>query len=380
MTSRPPSPFAAPFAGLRVRPGTPALKRPSAEAIESFPRQAEELLEGTWRAQEALLASGKWDLSWMQGRHLLLAGATGSGLGVRLAVPAVRLMQDGGSVTVVARDLKRSLGYETGKALEAMARRAGAGPRFQWLNCGTALEGERLEQVVAALRSAGAERIVYVNTVAAASCGLMPGYPPVYVKDVDGEGIFQWELTPLDERGIEATRTVMGSTAVEYPHRLEAAGLDVAASVFADYRGSLDRSSRDPASPDYGRQGAYSTSLFLPKMIVQEAARRAYGTRRVVMDIFLPVMDTPALSMIPGGVAMYRLFQRLHEREGLRQAGLPELALGVLDRIGRRVGNQDDNPFPRLDTVEASLDLYFLEVLLRLGQDESSDFHFRRWL
>jgi len=316
----------------------------------------------------------------MQGRHVLLAGATGAGLGVRLAVAALRLLGDRGSVTVVARDLKRSLGYETGRALKNAAEEAGVGGRFQWLNCGTSLEGERLEQVVTALRDVGAERIVYVNTVAAASCGLLPGQPPVYVTDVDDEGLFQWEMTPLDERGIEATRTIMGSLAVAYPQRLEAAGLDVSARVFADYRGSLDRSSRDPSSPEYGRQGAYSTSLFLPKEIVQDATRRAYGTPRVALDVFLPVMNTPALSMIPGGVAMYRLFRLLHERAGLHQAGVPELALGVLDRIGRRLRDEDDNPFPRLDATEASLDLHFLEVLLRLNQDENSDFYYRRWL
>jgi hypothetical protein len=297
-----------------------------------------------------------------------------------MAVAALRMLGDRGSVTVLARDLKRSLGYETGKALKSLADQAGMSGRFQWLNCGMALEGERLKQVLLALREVGAEQIVYVNTVAAANCGLLPGFPPVYVKDVDVEGVFQWELAPLDERSIEATRTVMGSLAVEYPRRLEEAGLRVAASVFADYRGSLDRSSRDPSSPHYGRQGAYSTSLFLPKETIQEAVSQAYGTRRILMDVFLPVMNTPALAMIPGGVAMYQLYQRLHEREQMPRAEVPELALGVLDRIGRRLGNENDNPFPRLDRREASLDMYFWEVVRRLNQDENSDFYYRRWL
>jgi hypothetical protein len=380
MTSFGPSPFSMPFQGLRIKRGTPALRRPTREEIESFPGLAVDLLEETWRAQHPLVESGAYDLRWMEGRHLLLAGATGSGLGGRLAMAALRFLGDRGSLTILARDLKRSLGYESGVVMNSWAERAGLGTRFQWLNCGMALEGERIEQVVQALRHAGADRVVYVNTVAAASCGLLPGFPPVFVKDVDEEGAFQWELCPLDERSIEATRTIMGTLAVEYPRCLEQAGIPVEATVFADYRGSLDRSSRDPSSPDYGRQGAYSTSLFLPKQIIQEATSQAYGTGRILLDVFLPVMRTPALAMIPGGVAMYRLYQRLHEREGVARAEVPELALGVLDRIGRNLRKEDDNPFPRLDAQEASLDLCFWEVVRRINQDEQSDFYYRRWL
>jgi len=380
MNSSPSSPFAAPFPDLRVRLGTPPLRRPHREEIESFPARAGDLLAETWRAQEPFLKSGAYDLRWMDGRHLLLAGATGAGLGVRLAEAALHRVGDRGSVTVVARDLKRSLGYETGNALKLQADRAGFGRRFQWLNCGLAAEGERFEQVAASLKEAGADRLIYINTVAAASCGLLPGFPPVYVKDVDEEGVFQWELAPLDERSVEATRTIMGSLAVEVPLRLEEAGVRVEASVFADYRGSLDRSSRDPCSPHYGRHGAYSTSLFLPKEIIQEAASRAYGTGRILLDVFLPVMNTPALAMIPGGVATYRLYGRLHERERMHRTDVPELALGVLDRIGRRIRNEDDNPFPRLDGCEASLDLCFWEVVRRINRDEDSDFYYGRWL
>jgi hypothetical protein len=380
MTSSGTSPFASPAPGLRVKPGTPALKRPTREEIESFPGRAARLMEETWQEQGPLLESGAYDLKWMEGRHLLLAGATGAGLGGRLAMAAQRLVGDTGSVTVLARDLKRSLGYESGKAMQAWAGQAGMGNRFQWLNCGTALEGERLDQVASALQEAGAENVVYVNTVAAASCGLLPGFPPVFVKDVDEEGVFQWELLPLDERSIEATRSIMGAMAVSYPHALEEAGVRVAASVFADYRGSLDHSSRDGASPHYGRQGAYSTSLFLPKEIIQEAVSQAYGTDRVLLDIFLPVMNTSALSMIPGGTAMSHLYRNLHERQGLPRRDVPELALGFLERVGRRLAREDDNPFPRLDTEEASLDLYFWEVVRRLNQDEDSNFYYKRWL
>jgi len=374
------SPFALPAPGLRIRPGAPALRRPTAEEIEAFPREAAELLQRTWSVQKRIEQEGRVRLDWVQGKHFLLAGATGAGLGGALAVVLLHLLGDSGSLTVIGRDLSRSLGHETGRGMKSLADELGHGHRFHWLNTGLALEGGRLEEILAALREAGASRVIYVNTVAAASCGLLPGQPPVYVKDVDAEGIFQWELLPLDERSIEATRFVMGGMAVAFPRALEGMGVQVEASAFADWRGSLDLSSRDPASPAYGRQGAYSTSLYLPKEILQEETASAYGTGRVVIDVFFPVMNTRALGMIPGGVAMYHLYGKLLAREGLRQPQTEELALGMLERIGRAVSGEDDNPFPRLDGHEAALDLHFLEVVKRLNTDEDSDFYYQRWL
>jgi len=374
------SPFARPAPGIRIKRGAPVLRRPTAEEIAAFPGEAEELLRATWSAQQRLVEGGALGLDWIKGRHILLAGATGAGLGGALSVALVRLLGDAGSLTAIGRDLSRSLGYQTGAALQALAGELGHGRRFHWLNSGLALEGERLEEILAALREAGADRVVYVNTVAAANCGLLPGMPPVFIKDVDEEGLFQWELTPLDERSIEATRFVMGAMAVEFARVLERVGVQVEAGVFADWRGSLDLSSRDPESPAYGRQGAYSTSLYLPKEIIQGETSSAYGTGRVVIDVFFPVMNTRALGMIPGGVAMYHLYGKLMEKQGGPRPGTGELALGMLERIGRAVLREDDNPFPRLDGPEALLDLHFLEVVTRLNADENSDFYYRRWL
>lgn len=320
-------------------------------------------------------------MDWVEGRHFLLVGGTGSGLGGALAVAVLNQLGASGSLTIVARDLKRSLGYESTLLLKEKAEQAGLGERFQWLNTGAALEGGRFDQIVQAVKEARADRVVYVNTVAAAMSGLLPGFPPVFVKDVDEEGLFEWELTPLDERSIEATKFTMGTMAVQMPDALEKAGIAVEAVAFADWRGSVDLSSRDPASPDYGRQGAYSTSLYLPKEIIQAATSAAYRAGgRPTLDCFLPVMKTQALSMVPGAMAMAYLYETLMEKEQIRTVYPPELALGMLDRIGRAVRGESDNPFPRLDLHEASLDLWFLEVLTRLNEDESSDFYFKRWI
>ncbi|MFQ5613014.1 MAG: hypothetical protein ACE5H9_12870 [Anaerolineae bacterium] len=380
MTS--PSPFAHPMPNVRIREGAPPIVRPTKEEIVAFPAGAKTLLEGNWRAQEPLVASGNYNLSWLEGRHVLLAGATGPGLGGGLASAVLNLMDElnVGSLTIIARDLSRSLNYETGRAMQAQAEEAGLGPRFQWLNDGTALEGKAFEKSIAALKEAGARRLVYVNTVAAAISGVLPGMPTVYVKDVDDEGLLQWQLKVLTEQEINITRTVMGSMAVEFPRRLEAAGFPVEASVFADWRGSLDKAGRDPSNEEYGRQGAYSTSLYLPKLEIQEAARQAYGSGKVVLDIFYPIMRTRALPFIPGGMTMARVFGKLMEREGIRRIEVPELALMTLDRIGKALTEGYDNPFPRLDAHEMPLDEWFYEVVLRLNDDESSDFYYRRWL
>lgn len=374
------SPFASPTPGLRIKKGGPPLRRPNPAVAASFPQRARELLDATWVSQSSCLDRGAYPLAWVEGKHFLLLGATGSGLGGALATALLNLLGPSGSLTIVSRDLKRSLGYETGLVMQEKADQAGLGSRFQWLNTGAALEGDRFEKIVLALKDAGADRVVYANAVAAAMSGLLPGFPPVFVKDVDEAGLFEWELTPLDERSIEATKFTMGTMAVEFPKALEEAGVRVEAAAFSDWRGSIDRSSRDPASPDYGRQGAYSTSLYLPKEIIQTATSCAYRAGSPVIDCFLPVMKTQALSMVPGAMAMASLYETLMEKEGIRFLGPPELALGVLDRIGRALEGEDDNPFPRLDHHETSLDLWFLEVLTRLNENENSDFYFARWI
>jgi len=374
------SPFARPSPGLRIKQGGPPLRRPEPAEVAAFPDKARSLIEGTTKSQAVCLERGAYSLEWVEGRHFLLMGGTGSGVGGALAAAVLNLLGASGSLTIVARDLKRSLGYESTLLLAEKAEQAGLGERFQWLNTGAALEGGRFDQIVQAVKEAGADRVVYVNTVAAAMSGLLPGYPPVYVRDVDEEGLFEWELTLLDERSIEATKYTMGTMAVEMPDALEKAGVAVEVAAFADWRGSVDLSSRNPASPDYGRQGAYSTSLYLPKEIIQDATSSAYRAGRPTIDCFLPVMKTQALSMVPGAMAMAFLYETLMEKEGIRTVYPPELALGMLDRIGRAVRGESDNPFPRLDLHEASVDLWFLEVLTRLNEDEESDFYFERWI
>lgn len=369
------SPFAKPYPGLPVREGAPPLTRPTKEEIAAFPAEAQQLLTATWAEQKSFLDN--YNLDWLEGRHVLLAGATGAGLGGALAT-AILGVGKVASLTVLGRDLKKSLNFETGKAMETQAKEAGL--NFRWLNDGMAMEGKPLEKLLTALRENDVDRVVYFNTVAAALSGLLPDMPPVFVKDVDDEGLFQWQLTPLDEKAIEVTKFVMGEMAVQFPGVLEANGIAVEASVFADWRGSLDKIGRDPSRPEYGRQGAYSTSLYLPKESLQAYTHEHYGSDKVVMDIFYPIMRTRALPLIPGGMTMANITDTLMAKEGIRPVLVPELALGALDRVGKALTEGYDNPFPRLDSHDAHLDEWFYEVVARLNNDENSDFYYKRWM
>jgi hypothetical protein len=161
---------------------------------------------------------------------------------------------------------------------------------------------------------------------------------------------------------------------------LEENGIVVEASVFADWRGSLDKASRDPNQREYGRQGAYSTSLYLPKDILQAATREAYGTDWLMLDIFYPMMRTRALPFIPGGMMMADINEKLMQKEGIRRREVPELALGALDKVGQALTEGYDNPFPRLDSHDVYLDEWMFEVAARINNDENSDFYYQRWI
>lgn len=370
-----PSPCAQPAPGLRIKEGAPAIARPGKEEVEAFPREAQALLDHTHVAQEAV--ADLYDASWAKGRHFVIAGGTGQGIGCSVAMAAMDRVGESGSVTVMARDLSKSLGYAAGEAMQARA--AELGVRFCWLNDGMALEGDGLAKIVEALKAAGARDVIYVNAVAAASSGLLPGYPPVYAKDVDDEGLFQWQLTPLNERAIDMTRVVMGDMAVQFADALVDSGISVAISAFCDWRGSLDKISRDPSAVEYGRNGAYSTSLYLPKDVIQAATSAAYGTKKKVVDVFFPIMRTRALPFIPGGMTMSYVYDVLMARAGIRRVDVPELGLGMLQEIGRALARDDFNPFPRLDAHELPLDLWFYEVVKQLNEEPGSPFYYRKW-
>lgn len=380
MKFRSPSPYTRPIPGLRIKEGAPGITRPSKEEAVRFPQEAREIIDSTWAVQASLLRARRYDLSFLKGRHVLLAGATGQGLGGALATAVLSQLNREGSLFVVSRDLTRSIGYQTGIYFREKAEKMGLADRFFWFNNGLAMEGPGFEQIVATLKQLGADDLIYINTVAAASSGLLPGHPPVFVKDIDSQGLFQWKLLPLDQRSIEITKFFMGTLAVQFPVELEKAGFHVAASGYADWRGSLDRCSRNPELPEYGRHGPYSTSLYLPKDIIQKTTSIAYRSKKVVLDFFFPVMNTRSLAFIPGGILMSKVYDKLRFRAGLPFVDIPELALEMLEVIGRSLEKGVDNPHPRLDMLEASLELWFYEVMAYLTNDESSDFYYKRWI
>ena len=381
MKTKQTSPFLKPIPGLRIKEGAPAVSRPTKEEIEAFPAEARSLMNDTWAVQSSLLRARKQDINWIKDRHVILAGATGQGLGGALASAVLNSMESAGSLTLLSRDLSRSLQYESGLYMQEIADKRGLTDRFAWINEGVALEGRPYDKTIEFLKSVNARDIVYINTVAAASSGMLPGYPPIYVRDIDDNGMFQWRLSPLPEKSIETTKFFMGRQAIRFPIMLEKAGFNVEVRGFADWRGSIDRCSRNPEIPEYGRHGPYSTSLFLPKDIIQKYTSVAYRTRsKVVLDFFFPIMKTRSLAFIPGGTLMGMVFDELRHRSGLPFVDIPELAIAMIDTMGKAEKNGVDNPFPRLDMTEASLELWFYEVMARLTNDKNSDFYYEKWI
>ena len=124
MSIESPSPFARPAPGVPVREGVPAIVRPTREEVAAFPGEAGKLLDRTRAAQEPLVESEAYDLKWVKGSHFVLVGGTGPGLGGAVAPAVLNLLGDRGSLTVIARDLSRSLGYSHGAEMEARAEAA----------------------------------------------------------------------------------------------------------------------------------------------------------------------------------------------------------------------------------------------------------------
>ncbi len=373
------SPYTKADPSLSVIPGAPPLKRPTAEEIASFPNEAQKLITWNWNIQSKELQTHMFNLDWLNGRHVLIAGGTGNGIGCALAT-AIIGTHKAASITVVARDLSKSLNFETGKELQTFAQSKECA--LQFCPRGVATNGPAFDAIVHALNSVNAKEVVYFNTVAAAVSGLTPNLPPVYVKDVNAEhGLFQWELQPLSSKEIEMTEHVMGHLAVEFPKALSEAGIHPTLSVFSDWRGSLDTASRNPNSNLYGRQGAYSTSLFLPKDVIHQTVAKAYGTETRMIDIYLPAMKTRALPLIPGGLFMANMYESIMKTHGESPKSIPALALEMLDTVGNTFESGPAfNPFPRLDGYEAKYDEWFYEVAPRLNTDESSPFYYKRWV
>jgi hypothetical protein len=371
------SPYAKPFAGLEIREGGPLLKRSSRDELQKFPAEAKEIIEGIRREQSS--QKNDFALDWMRKRNFLLCGATGYGLGACLAACVLDNIGPEGSLTIVSRDLKNSFNYHTALYLQETA--AAKGVKFTWANTGLSSDDNGFKTLAGILRKQGRD-FIYVNTVAHAFSGLLPGMAPVYVKDLDESGgLIQWKLQELSEKQVGVNREMMGGTSVAVPAALEREGLCADVSVFCDWRGTLDKISRVPDAAEYGRQGAYSTSLFLSKDIIQRYVMENPDRKgRIILDAFFPIMDTPALLFLPGGRLIRDLMKKIMEKNGQRPKPVSAVALELWHLVGHYIGRKMFNPFPRLDCYESQFDLPFFYLLERLNSDESSEFYYRKWI
>ena len=151
------SPFAQPAPDLRIKEGAPAIARPSKEEVEAFPAEGVKLLDKNRNAQQAV--ADRYNVDWAKGKHFVIAGGTGLGIGCSVATAAMNLVAKSGSLTVIARDLSKSLGYATGAEMEIRAKDAGMGGRFAWINDGVGLEGKTLDTIVNALNGMDAQDV-----------------------------------------------------------------------------------------------------------------------------------------------------------------------------------------------------------------------------
>jgi hypothetical protein len=141
-----PSPFARVEPGMRIKEGAPAIQRPTKEQIEGFPDEANNLIDESWKDQKALIDAGSYDTSWLDGQHLVIVGGTGRGLGGAVSVIGLHNLDRLGSLTVIGRDMKRSMEFSFGTALQERA--ADHADKFHWLNDGISVEGDGFNAIV----------------------------------------------------------------------------------------------------------------------------------------------------------------------------------------------------------------------------------------
>lgn len=412
MTS--PSPFSTHLPGRLVVKGTPtpsgprdAAERAALEA--SLPGKAADILAGI-----TLQQSGLWgrfpNARALRGQHVLLVGGT-AGLGAATAVALKNILGPTGSLTIVALDrTKVGLGEDlvlplyVGKALLEQGSQAEHTP-VALSNDGAALEGPSYDAMMKCLSSVNASNVLYINMAAAASSGLirlpdgtLP--PPVFVRSVltpkraayvqekdragfsvDGgqSHLMYWDLPELTPKQVESTRNVMGHWAVGLPEKLRQAGVGVAQENYAGWRGSYDVLSRDPASDTYGAQGAYSTSLWLPKDVIRDYMKRN-DLPVPAMYHFFPTMRTRALGLIPGGPEIAAIYAHLLAKTGRAYIGVPELALMMLDTMGQALTKGfAPHPTPRYDMHEQMVDFEAGQIVANLSDDPASPFFYGQY-
>lgn len=149
----------------------------------------------------------------------------------------------------------------------------------------------------------------------------------------------------------------MGRLAAGFPAALERAGVGVEGDAVLRLAGSLDRTNRDPASPDYGRQGLLDESLLHPQGDTPGGdARGDRDEKNRARPVFAGDADARPLPR-PRGDPDAAPLRRPDAAQGVRRVDPPELALAALGKVGRTRGRLPHNPFPRLDLHEAALDL-----------------------
>ncbi|MDA0711086.1 MAG: hypothetical protein O3B73_12845, partial [bacterium] len=87
-----PSPFARPTPGLRIAEGAPIIERPNKEAVDAFPEDARHLLDRNQSAQRN--ERKRYAVDWAKGKHFVIVGGTGLGIGCSVATAVMDLVEE----------------------------------------------------------------------------------------------------------------------------------------------------------------------------------------------------------------------------------------------------------------------------------------------
>jgi enoyl-[acyl-carrier protein] reductase/trans-2-enoyl-CoA reductase (NAD+) len=256
---------------------------------------------------------------------------------------------------------KMQIGAHHARAISAAAEKIGVAVSF---TNNDATKPSTIAEVVASLKER--YRAVHlINGIAAGATKRYEKHGPTQVRDLDiafdpvlqvpdftNRGAYRKlglvDVDCANEKEIERTNTMMGSSSLLWAEPLAEAGLLVAGEsvvAFCDY----DFPANDPVYA----MGPLAGAKILQRETMAQISER-FGARTV--RLCYPAMATTALGAIPGGALMYALSAQILMEQGAYK-GIGELAADTMALFGDGASDGELRGELRLDTAyQACLD------------------------